>query len=328
MTLLGIAAKSAGEGRMPSLVRANAWLNSPPLADADLRGKVVLVDFWTYSCINWRRTLPYLRAWSDKYGDHGLVIVGVHTPEFGFEKDLENVRRAAREQNVDYPVALDSEYAIWNAFGNRYWPALYFVDSKGRIRHHKFGEGDYAKLEIVIQELLREAGYRDFDRALVSVDAQGAELAADWDNLATPETYLGYARSERFASPGSGRARIYAAPAVLKLNEWVLTGDWTLRKESAALNKGSGKVTYRFHARDLHLVMAPVKAGAAVRFRVLIDGQPPAHATGVDVDAEGHGTLDQPRMYQLIRQPGPIRDRQFEIEFLDPGAEVFVFTFG
>jgi thiol-disulfide isomerase/thioredoxin len=325
------AAKLPPGQPMPSFRGANAWLNSPPLSAAGLRGKVVLVDFWTYTCINWRRTLPYLRAWDRKYRDQGLVIVGVHTPEFSFEKDVDNVRRIAKAQGVDYPIAIDSDYAIWNAFYNHYWPALYFVDVQGRIRHHQFGEGDYDKLELVIQQLLTEAGHTTFERALATPDAHGAEVAADWKNLATPETYVGSAQAERFASPVAGlfgKSRPYAFPAKLKLNEWALAGDWTIRKESAVLNKANGKIAYRFHARDVHLVMGPAARGAAVRFRVSIDGQPPGASHGVEVDAEGRGALDEPRMYQLIRQQTAIADRQFEIEFLDPGAQVFVFTFG
>jgi thiol-disulfide isomerase/thioredoxin len=326
----GISASMRAEGQMPSLGGANAWLNSRPLRAADLRGKVVLVDFWTYTCINWRRTLPFLRAWEQKYRDHGLVVIGVHTPEFSFEKDVDNVRRIAKQQKVDYPIAIDSDYAIWNTFNNHYWPALYLVDAQGRIRHHKFGEGGYEQLEVVIQHLLTEAGHDTFDRALVAADAQGAEVAADWKNLATPETYLGYEHAEHFASPDAGPrpSRIYAVPSMLRLNEWALAGDWTMKKEYAVLNKANGKVAYRFHARDVHLVMGRAARGAAIRFRVSIDGQPPGASHGVDVDADGHGTLGDPRMYQLIRQPGPIEDRQFEIEFVDPGAEVFVFTFG
>jgi thiol-disulfide isomerase/thioredoxin len=325
------AAELPVEGKLPSLGHATAWLNSEPLSAADLRGKVVLIDFWTYTCINWRRTLPYLRAWEQKYRDSGLVVIGVHTPEFSFEKDIGNVRRVAKNQNVDYPIAMDSDYAIWNAFKNQYWPALYFVDAQGRIRHHHFGEGDYEQSEVIIQQLLAEAGHSSFERQVVSVEGHGAEAGADWRSLRSPEAYVGYARAERFASPGGellDQPRVYAAPARLKLNELALAGDWTTKKESAVLNKANGKITYGFHARDLHLVMGPAAHGASVRFRVSIDGQPPGASRGVDVDAEGHGTVDEPRMYQLIRQPAPITDRQFEIEFLDPGAEVFVFTFG
>ena len=305
---LGLAAKQPFEGPMPVL-HADAWLNSPPLGPADLRGKVVLVDFWTYTCINWRRTMPWLRAWAQKYKDQGLVVVGVHTPEFSFEKDLGNIRSAAQEQQVDYPIAVDSHFTIWNAFDNHYWPAVYLVDAQGRIRHHQFGEGDYDQLELVLQQLLAEAGHTAFDRATVPLDAKGAEVAADWKNLRTPETYLGSARAERS-------------------KDWALDGDWRQRTEAAVLSKAGGKITYRFHARDVHLVMGPGTHGTPVRFRVRIDGQPPAAAHGGDIDDTGLGTVDQPRMYQLIRQPGPITDRQLEIEFLDPGVALYSFTFG
>jgi len=328
---VGVAAKWPFEGPMPSLGRANAWLNSQPLSAADLRGKVVLIDFWTYTCINWRRTAPYVRAWAQKYKDQGLVVIGVHTPEFSFEKDVDNVRRAANEQKVDYPIAIDSDRAIWNAFHNQYWPALYLIDAQGRIRHHQFGEGEYQQSEVIIQQLLTEAGHNGFERAPVSADGHGAEVAADWQNLATPETYVGYEHAVNFVSPGEellDRPRVYAVPALLKLNEWALAGDWTMRKESAVLSKANGRISYRFHARDLNLIMGPAALGTRVRFRVLIDGQPPGKSHGVDVDEEGHGRIDEPRMYQLIRQPTPIADRQFEIEFFDPGAEVFDFTFG
>jgi thiol-disulfide isomerase/thioredoxin len=331
ITPLALSAKLPVEGPMRSLGTSDGWLNSQPLSAADLRGKVVLIDFWTYTCINWRRTMPYLRAWAEKYRDHGLVVVGVHTPEFGFERDIDNVRRAAQDQKVDYPIAIDNDYAIWNAFGNQYWPALYFVDAQGRTRHHRFGEGDYERLEVIIQQLLIEAGHSAFDRALVTAESHGAEVAADWKNLRSPETYVGYARTDNFASPEGGlrdRPRSYAAPTRLRLNEWALAGEWTMRNDFAVLNKAGGKITYRFHARDVHLVMSRAARGAAVRFRVTIDGQPPGASHGVDVDAEGHGTLDEPRMYQLIRQPAPIADRQLEIEFLDRGAALFVFTFG
>ena len=324
-------ARSPIEGELPSLDGATAWLNSPRLTPAGLRGKVVLVQVWTYTCINWLRTLPYVRAWAEKYKDQGLVVIGVHSPEFGFEHNLDNVRRAAKDQNVDYPIAIDSDYAIWNAFKNQYWPALYFVDAQGRIRHHQFGEGDYEQSEAIIQQLLAEAGHSSFERQLVSIAGHGAEAGADWKSLRSPETYVGYARAERFASPGGellDKSRVYAAPARLKLNELALAGDWTMKKESAVLNKANGKIAYGFHARDLHLVMGAAARGTSVRFRVLIDGQPPSASRGVDVDDEGHGTVDEPRMYQLIRQKGPIKDVTFEIEFLDPGVEVFSFTFG
>jgi hypothetical protein len=275
--------------------------------------------------------MPYLRAWAAKYKDQGLVIIGVHTPEFGFEKDLDNVRRQAKEQNVGYPIAVDSTYGIWRAFDNQYWPALYFIDAQGRVRHHVFGEGAYEQSERVIQQLLAEAGHRVPDGDLVTVDARGAEVDADWKNLGSPETYVGYGRGERFASPGReqyDRARVYSLPPQLRLNEWALSGDWTMKREASVSNKANGKITYRFHARDLHLVMGPASRSTPVRFRVRIDGQPPGASHGLDVDDQGHGALDGPRMYQLIRQPAPITDREFEIEFLDPGAEVFSFTFG
>jgi thiol-disulfide isomerase/thioredoxin len=319
------------EGELPSLGGATEWLNSPPLTQAGLRGKVVLIDVWTYTCINWLRTLPYVRAWAEKYKNQGLVVIGVHSPEFAFEKNVDNVRRAAKEMRVDYPVAIDSDFAIWRALKNQYWPALYIVDAQGRIRHHQFGEGDYDKSERVIQQLLAEAGTGGIGGGLVSVDARGAEVAADWDSLRSPENYVGYERTENFASPGgavSDKRRVYAAPAKLKLNHWALSGDWTVEKNLTVLNKPNGRIAYRFHARDLHLVMGPAARGASVRFRVLIDGQPPGAAHGIDVDEQGNGTVTDQRLYQLIRQPNSIADRQFEIEFLDSGLEAFAFTFG
>jgi thiol-disulfide isomerase/thioredoxin len=314
-----------------SLDSATAWLNSPPLTAAGLRGKVVLIDFWTYSCINWMRSLPYVRAWAEKYKDHGLVVIGVHTPEFPFEKDVDNIRQAAKEMKIDYPIAVDTDYAIWHAFKNEYWPALYFVDAQGHIRHHQFGEGEYEQSEMVIAQLLAEAGNRGIARDPVSVDARGAEAPADWDSLNSPENYVGYERTENFASPGGvipDKHRVYAAPARLALNNWALAGDWTIGKQATVLNAADGRIAYRFHARDLHLVMGPPAPGTAVRFRVLLDGQPPGAAHGIDVDAQGYGTVSEPRLYQLIRQPKPIADRRFEIEFLDPGVETFAFTFG
>jgi thiol-disulfide isomerase/thioredoxin len=302
--------------QMPSLGRANAWLNTHPLSAAELRGKVVLIDFWTYTCINWRRTLPYVRAWAAKYQHQGLIVVGVHTPEFSFEKDLDNVRRAASEQHVTYPIAVDTDYAIWRAFDNQYWPALYFIDAQGRIRHQQFGEGEYERAERFIQQLLAEAGHADVDRSLVTVEGKGAEAAADWHTLQSPETYLGRALGERFSSH---------EPASLKINQWTLVGDWTRQDDLARLNERGGKVAYRFHARDVHLIMG---GSTPVRFRVRIDGQAPGAAHGLDVDASGDGTASGPRMYQLIRQSGPIADWLFEIEFLDPGVAVFDFTFG
>ena len=319
------------EGELPSLGGATGWLNSQPLTAAGLRGKVVLVEFWTYTCINWLRTLPYVRAWAEKYKDQGLVVIGVHSPEFEFEKNVDNVRRAAKDMRVDYPIAIDSDYAIWRAFKNQYWPALYFVDAQGHIRHHQFGEGEYEQSEMIIQQLLAEAGTGGIGHELVSVDARGAEAAADWGSLKSPENYVGYERTENFASPGGAvldKRRVYAAPARLRLNHWALSGDWTVGKQATVLNKANGRIAYRFHARDLHLVMGPAARGTSVRFRVLIDGQPPGAAHGIDVDDQGNGTVTEQRLYQLIRQPKPIADRQFEIEFLDSGVEAFAFTFG
>jgi len=317
--------------QLSSLERATEWLNAPPLTPAALRGKVVLVDFWTYTCINWLRTLPYVRAWADKYRDQGLVVIGVHAPEFSFEKNVDNVRWAAKEMRVDYPIAVDSDHVIWRAFKNQYWPALYFIDAQGRARHHHFGEGAYEQSEMIIQRLLAEAGVGGVGDDLVSVDARGLEAAADWGSLKSPENYVGYQRAQNFASPGGAvldKPRMYQLPARLRLNDWALSGDWTVRKESAALNKANGTIAYRFHARDLHLVMGPAVPGTSVRFRVRIEGQPPGAAHGVDVDERGDGTITEQRLYQLIRQPKPIADRQFEIEFLGSDVEIFAFTFG
>jgi thiol-disulfide isomerase/thioredoxin len=319
------------EGEMPSLGGATGWLNSPPLTAAGLRGKVVLIDFWTYSCINWLRSLPYVRAWAKKYKDQGLVVIGVDAPEFAFEKNVDNVRRAAKEMRVDYPIAIDNDYAIWRAFKNDYWPALYFVDAKGHIRHHVFGEGEYEQSERVIQQLLAEAGMGRTGHALASVDARGVEAAADWDSLKSEENYVGYERTENFASPGGAvldKRRVYAAPARLRLNHWALSGDWTVQKQATVLNKAHGRIAYQFHSRDLHLVMGPAARGASMRFRVLLDGRPPGATHGLDVDEQGNGTVTEPRLYQLIRQRKPIADRRFQIEFLDSGVETFAFTFG
>ena len=319
------------EGAMPSLDGATEWLNSPSLTAAGLRGRVVLVDFWTYTCINWLRTLPYLRAWADKYQQQGLVVIGVHTPEFDFEHDLDNVRRAATDLRVDYPVVIDNDYRIWDAFANHYWPALYFVDAQGQIRHHRFGEGDYEQSEMVVQRLLIDAGADGIGQDLVSVDARGVEAAADWDSLWSPENYLGSERSESFASPDGavlGTRHVYAAPARLRLNHWALSGDWTVQRLAVVLNEADGGIVYRFHARDLHLVMAPATRGTPVRFSVRIDGEAPGAGHGADVDDQGHGTVTDPRLYQLIRQPGPISERTFEITFLDPGVQAYAFTFG
>ena len=320
-----------GEGGLLPFDHATSWLNSPPLTAADLRGKVVLVDFWTYSCINSLRQLPYLRAWANKYKAQGLVVIGVHAPEFGFEKDIDNVRRAARDLQVDYPVALDSDHFLWRAFHNEYWPALYFIDAQGRIRHHVFGEGEYEKSEVLIQQLLVEAGASGIVHEPALVDAGGVEAPAAPFSLASPENYVGYARTENFESRGGAvpnASHVYSAPAHLALNHWALAGDWTMQDEAVALNRPGGQIIYRFHARDLHLVMGPAVQGSAVRFRVLVDGHPPGAAHGVDVDDAGRGVVTQARLYQLIRQKKQVTDRQFEIEFLDPGVEAFAFTFG
>jgi thiol-disulfide isomerase/thioredoxin len=321
------------EGAMPSLTGATEWFNSPPLTAAGLRGRVVLVDFWTYTCINWLRTLPYLRAWADKYKDHGLVVIGVHTPEFDVEHDLDNVRRAVRDLRVDYPVAVDNDYAVWTAFDNHYWPALYLVDAQGKIRHHRFGEGDYEQSEMILQQLLTDAGAGSggIGHDLVSVDATGVEAAADWASLRSPENYLGYQRSENFASPNFAlleTPHVYAAPERLRLYHWALAGNWTVHRQAVALHQAEGRIAYRFQARDLHLVMGPAAPGTSVRFRVVLDEEPPGAAHGTDVDDQGNGTVTEPRLYQLIRQPGPVTERTFEITFLDPGVHAYVFTFG
>ena len=318
------------EGELPSFDGATGWLNSPPLTPADLRGKVVLASFWTYTCINWLRQLPYLRAWAGKYSGQGLVVIGVHTPEFGFERDPGNVRRAVQEMRIDYPVATDSNYAVWRAFDNHYWPALYFADAQGLLRHHYFGEGEYSQSEMIIQQLLAETGSAG-EKDLVSVNARGVEAPADWDDLRSAENYTGYDRTENFASPGGtvpGEAHIYAVPAVLELNQWALSGDWTMEEQAITLNKAGGQIACRFRARDLNLVMGQAGSPAAAPFRVLLDGQPPGNAHGIDVDGEGNGTITGPRLYQLIRQSGPVTDRTLEITFPDPGAQAFSFTFG
>jgi thiol-disulfide isomerase/thioredoxin len=319
------------EGELASFGGATGWLNSPPLTPAGLRGKVVLVDFWTYTCINWLRQLPYVRAWAGKYSGQGLVVIGVHTPEFGFEHHPDNVRRAVADRQIAYPVAIDNDYAVWRTFDNYYWPALYFADAQGRIRHHHFGEGEYAQSEMVIQQLLAEAGSGGIGRDLVSVDARGVEAPADWGALRSPENYTGYERTENFASPGGilpGKPHLYTAPAELRLNHWALSGDWTMGEQAATLNTANGQIVYRFHARDLHLVMGPAAPGTPVRFQVRIDGQPPGAGHGADIDGQGNGTVAEQRLYQLIRQAGPVAERTFEITFPDPGVEAYAFTFG
>ena len=295
---------------MPSLDGASGWLNSEPLSPDALRGRVVLVDFWTLTCINWLRTEPYIRAWSRAYRDDGLVVIGVHTPEFSFEHEIDRVRQATKERAIDYPVAADNDYEVWSAFDNHYWPALYFVDADGIIRDHHFGEGRYEESERVIQRLL------GVERELVSVEGLGVEAEADWDHLHTPETYLGYGRSERFASPDD-----------LHLNHWALTGEWTVGRENVALERAGGSIAYRFHARDAHLVLS-CGAREPIPFRVLLDGEAPGPSHGVDVDDDGNGLLRDGRLYQLVRAHDAVRERTLQITFLEPGAEAYSFTFG
>jgi cytochrome c biogenesis protein CcdA/thiol-disulfide isomerase/thioredoxin len=318
------------EGVAPPLTGAVAWLNSPPLDAQALKGKVVLVDFWTYSCINCLRALPYVRAWAEKYRDRGLVVIGVHAPEFAFERDIGNVKRAVADLGVTYPVAIDNDYAIWRAFGNQYWPAHYFIDAQGRVRHHHFGEGDYAESEKVIQRLLAETGTTGAADGIVKVEAAGAQASPDMADVGSPETYLGYERAENFASPGGAvedKAHSYQG-GDLRLNEWSLAGDWKVGRESADVDKAGGAVEYKFHARDLHLVLGPGEDGKPVRFRVTVDGAAPGESHGADVNAQGEGVVKEERLYQLVRQSGPVRDRLFRIEFLDPGARAYAFTFG
>jgi thiol-disulfide isomerase/thioredoxin len=306
------------EGRLANFDRARGWLNSPPLGEDDLRGKVVLVDFWTYTCINWLRTLAYVRAWHERYHDRGLVVVGVHTPEFWFEQDPDNVRRAAQEMRVEYPIALDPDYGVWNDFANRYWPAVYLSDAEGRIRYHHFGEGDYDDCERAIQMLLHEAGVEDVGDELADVSPTGFEAQADWESLGSPETYL-----------GSGQSRGRAASAEgLHLNQWALSGEWTVEPGAAVTTAAGSTLAYRFHARDVNLVLRARQEGATVPFHVLVDGEPPGDAAGLDVDGAGSGTVVESRLYQLVREPGSIGDRTFEIRFDAPGVEAYVFTFG
>jgi thiol-disulfide isomerase/thioredoxin len=309
---------------MPLLGGATGWLNSEPLGPAELRGHVVLVDFWTLTCINWLRTEPYIRAWSQAYRSDGLVVIGVHTPEFSFEHELDRVRQATKERGIDYPVAVDNDYAIWSAFDNHYWPALYFVDSDGIIGDQHFGEGRYEQSERVIQRLL------GIQRELVSVQGLGVEAEADWDHLRTPETYLGYERSQHFATPDGAtfdQRRAYQLPERLHLNHWALAGEWTIGREQVVLDQGGGTIAYRFHARDAHLVLSP-GAREPIPFRVLLDGQAPGPSHGVDVDEDGNGVLRDGRLYPLVREHDAVRDRTLEITFLEPGAEAYVFTFG
>ena len=320
----------AGGEQMPDLSGATSWLNSPPLNRDQLKGKVVLVDFWTYSCINCLRSLPYLRAWDAKYRSSGLVIIGVHTPEFDFETNPANIEKALRKFGITYPVAVDSKRRIWSAFNNQYWPAHYFIDANGKIRYHHFGEGDYKESEQWIQKLLKERNGAEQPAAgPLVLSGSGAEIPADGNSLGSPETYLGYLRADRFDSPGglkNDRAQVYRAPTHLDLNHWGLTGTWINHGEAAVLNTAQGSILFRFHARDLHLVLGP--GAGPVRFRVRIDGQAPGADHGVDCDEQGFGTVTEDRLYQLIRQQGTIKDRTFEIEFLDPGVQAFAFTFG
>jgi thiol-disulfide isomerase/thioredoxin len=309
---------------MPSLGGATEWLNSEPLGPAERGGHVVLVNFWTLTCINWLRTEPYVRAWSQAYRNDGLVVIGVHTPEFSFEHEIDRVRQATKERVIDYPVAVDNDYAIWSAFDNHYWPALYFVDADGIIRDHHFGEGRYEQSERVIQRLL------GVERELVSVEGLGVEAEADWDHLRTPETYLAYERIEHFASPGGAafdERRAYELPEQLGFNHWALAGKWTIGRENVVLDQAGGRIAYRFHARDAHLVLSPGER-EPIPFRVLLDGEAPGPSHGVDVDEEGNGLLRDGRLYQLVREHDAVRQRTLEITFLEPGAEAYAFTFG
>jgi cytochrome c biogenesis protein CcdA/thiol-disulfide isomerase/thioredoxin len=319
------------EGPMPSIAGAVEWLNSPPLTNESLRGKVVLIDFWTYSCINCLRTLPYLRAWADKYRDQGLVIIGVHAPEFAFEKDIANVRSATKELGITYPIAIDNKFTIWRAFDNNFWPAHYFADAQGHIRHHHFGEGEYEESEKVIQQLLAEAGHTNVKADLVKADADGVGLQSDWKSVRSPETFIGYARAENFVSHGGqvkDKAHVYTPASAFALNDWSLAGNWKVGGEEATLIGNSGKIIYRFKARDLHLVLGPGPNGKPVRFRVRLDGAEPGADHGGDIDKTGAGTVTEQRLYQLIRQSDTMKEMTFEIEFLDPGVQAFAFTFG
>jgi len=326
----GAPAAAPVEGELPALSGAVEWLNSAPLTKQELRGRVVVIDFWTYSCINCLRSLPYLRAWDERYRDHGLTVIGVHAPEFAFEKDEANVRRAVKDLGIHYPVAIDNNYALWRAFDNQYWPAHYFIDAQGRIRGHHFGEGDYDDSEQLIRALLNEAGYRDLPAAMGTPGGAGIEVAADEPDIASPETYIGYERATNFASAVEARDRpaSYAVPRTLKLNEWSLGGTWTVGSEFALSRSPGDTIVFRFHARDLHLVLGPDAAHQPVRFRVMIDGREPGADHGSDTDEHGNGTVHEQRLYQLIRQSGTIGDRTFSIEFLDAGVRAYAFTFG
>jgi thiol-disulfide isomerase/thioredoxin len=328
---LSLFAKLRAETHVPGFDGATGWLNSEPLTPEGLRGKVVLVDFWTYTCINWLRTLGYVRAWHEKYADQGLVVVGVHTPEFPFEHDADNVRWAVQDMRVEYPIALDPDFAVWRAFDNNYWPAVYIADAEGRIRHMHFGEGGYEECELVVQMLLREAGHDDVGRHLVSVADEGFEAQADWGTLGSPETYLGHEQGQNFVSENVAEfdePQDFSIPDRLERNQWALSGNWTLGPGASAVNEADGRLVFRFHARDVNLVMAPPEVGSPIPFRVLVDGEAPGDSHGIDIDGAGTGTLDRPRLHQLIRERGSITDRTFEIAFLAPGAEAYCFTFG
>lgn len=332
---MNMAVKTPGtlpvEGQLPPLEGAVQWLNSPPLDAQALKGKVVLVDFWTYSCINCLRTLPYVKAWAEKYRDHGLVVIGVHAPEFAFERDVGNVTKAMKELGINYPVAIDNDYKIWRAFNNEYWPAHYFADAQGRIRYHHFGEGDYAESERVIQRLLREAGAKTVADGLINADAKGVQLAPDMNEVQSPETYVGYQRAEHFVPETSlvpDKVAAYNPPDKLALNDWSLGGQWSVGAERATASAPASRIVYRFHARDLHLVLGPAADGKPVRFKVMIDGQVPGDAHGVDVAPDGTGHVTEQRLYQLVRQNDGVQDRTLTIEFLDPGVSAYAFTFG
>jgi cytochrome c biogenesis protein CcdA/thiol-disulfide isomerase/thioredoxin len=325
------SANLAVEGGFPSLSGAVEWLNSPPLTPEGLKGKVVVIDFWTYSCINCLRSIPYVKAWAEKYKDQGLVVIGVHTPEFAFERKISNVKAAVSDLKIGYPVAVDNEYKIWRAFDNEYWPAHYFIDAQGHMRYHHFGEGEYDESERVIQQLLAEAGNSNYPTNLVSVNAPGAEAPPSLSDGKSPETYIGYDRAENFISSTHGvfrdQSHVYAME-MPRLNHWSLSGDWTIGGESATLNEKGGRIAYRFRGRDLHLVLGPSVEGNRIRFRVTIDGAAPGADHGTDVDADGQGVVDGQRLYQLVRQGSAVSDRTFEIEFLDPGVQAYAFTFG
>jgi thiol-disulfide isomerase/thioredoxin len=290
----------------------------------------VLIDFWTYSCINCLRAIPHVRAWADKYKDHGMVVIGVHAPEFAFERNVDNVKKALSALKIGYPVAIDNDYKVWRAFDNEYWPAHYFIDAKGRIRHHHFGEGEYDESEKVIQQLLAEAGGKNVPTGMVSVNGSGAEAASDKADVGSPETYIGYDRADHFVSPGGlvrDKSHVYAV-GPMQLNDWSLVGDWAVSDERAQLTTAGGSIAYRFHARDLHLVLGPSADGSPIRFVVTVDGNSPGGAHGVDIDAEGRGVVTMQRLYQLVRAPGAVKDHTFEIRFLDPGVQAYAFTFG